>query len=198
MRALPECTIHHASSGSQVCAAFAAHTAFGYGWRFGGMEKKMKGRAKMIRSLRACDERSWDFVDRCSGCGGTGTLVSGGGAFPPEAEVARRFLELAGGEKARIVIIPTALEDEQINGRGEYSLEKYMEPFGATRYTVPHTRDRLTANRNDFVAPLKKATGVWIVGGSAAALVPIYLDTRTQSELEAVLGRTSKTSSCRL
>ena len=52
-----------------------------------------------------------------------------------------------------------------------------------------HTRDRAVANSASFVAPLKSATGVYLVAGNAGRYTDAYLGTRTQAELTAVLAR---------
>jgi cyanophycinase len=61
--------------------------------------------------------------------------------------------------------------------------------FGVTSITILHTRNRKTANSEDFVKPLRTARGVWISGGNAGRLAEAYLDTLTQREIEAVLRR---------
>ncbi len=52
-----------------------------------------------------------------------------------------------------------------------------------------HTRDRAEADREEFVAPLKTARGVWFSGGRQWRLVDAYMGTRTQREIESVLSR---------
>ena len=52
-----------------------------------------------------------------------------------------------------------------------------------------HTRDRAVANSDAFVAPLKSATGVYLIAGNAGRYADAYLGTRTQTELIAVLAR---------
>ncbi len=54
---------------------------------------------------------------------------------------------------------------------------------------VLHTRDRKTANSDSFVAPLRKANGVWLSSGNAGRFADAYLDTLTQKEIAAVLAR---------
>ena len=54
---------------------------------------------------------------------------------------------------------------------------------------VLHTRDRAIADSASFVAPLKSATGVYLVAGNAGRYADAYLGTRTQAELTAVLAR---------
>lgn len=115
-----------------------------------------------------------------------GTLVAAGGG-PLGQEIIDRFVDLAGGAAARIVVIPTAAEGESFEPEW-YGVMPFREA-GVDIVTVLHTRDPLTADGPDFVAPLMAATGVWISGGQQWRLVDAYLGTRTHRELEAVLAR---------
>lgn len=108
-----------------------------------------------------------------------GTLViAGGGKLGPD--VAKRFMELAGGPDASVVLIPTA--DPTIK-------ETFLKDAGFRNVTVLHTLSRAEANSKDFVRPLRKARAVWISGGRQWRLVDSYLDTRTLKELNGVLKR---------
>ncbi|MCI0432065.1 MAG: Type 1 glutamine amidotransferase-like domain-containing protein [Gemmatimonadetes bacterium] len=98
-----------------------------------------------------------------------------------------RFVELAGGADARIVVIPTAGEQEDFSD--DWSGLRPLRAAGARRITVLHTRDAREADTEKFVAPLRKATGVWIPGGRQWRLADVYLNTRTLRELFGVLRR---------
>lgn len=114
-----------------------------------------------------------------------GTLIVGGGL--EGKAVIGRFIELAGGPDASIVIIPTAGElDSLFEGSSDYVVLRH---FGARNLTILHTRSRDTANTAKFVAPLLRATGVWIGGGRQWRLVDAYSHTRTVNELHALLAR---------
>jgi aminobenzoyl-glutamate utilization protein B len=117
----------------------------------------------------------------------TGTLVIDGGGGNPEG--IRAFVALAGGPEAEIVLIPTADDGEMDAGTLERERQGFVEAFGVSRVTVLHTRDRAVADTEAFVAPLKKARGVWFGGGRQWRLVDAYLGTRTQREIENVLTR---------
>jgi cyanophycinase len=107
-----------------------------------------------------------------------GTLiVIGGGVVGPE--IRARFLSLAGGEDAPVVVIPTA------NEREDFLQDRKL----FKNVILLHTRSRDVANSEEFVAPLKKTRAVWISGGRQWRLVDAYLGTRTQRELEAFLER---------
>lgn len=116
----------------------------------------------------------------------TGALVVvGGGRIGPE--IWSRFIELAGGPEARIIYIPTAAEDSGIDEKRFYDSGSPLAKM--KNVTLLHTRDRAVADSEEFVAPLKKATGVWFGGGRQWRLVDSYYNTRTQREIENVLKR---------
>ena len=103
-------------------------------------------------------------------------------------EIWNRFVELAGGPaKADIVIVPTAGEDSTANGAPREK-EKLLS-LGVTRVTILHTRDAKVANQESFVAPIRKATGIWFVGGRHWRLADSYLNTLAHKEFNAVLSR---------
>jgi len=115
-----------------------------------------------------------------------GSLVIVGGAMQDPA-IVERFLALAGGKDAPIVVIPTA------DGGTSYDafwpgLRQFKEA-GATRLTILHTNDRSEADAEAFVQPIKEARGVWFGGGRQWRLADSYLNTRTHRELEALVGR---------
>jgi cyanophycinase len=112
-------------------------------------------------------------------------VVVGGGKIGPA--IVERFVGLAGGPDSSFVLIPTAAEDEELDLRKlEATFAKW---FGVQHVSVLHTRDRKEADSEAFVAPLRKARGVWFGGGRQWRLVDSYLNTLTQRELEAVLER---------
>src|SRR5262249_24019436 len=115
---------------------------------------------------------------------GTLLLVGGG---PSQSDLDAEFLQLAGGSAARIVVIPTAsfmpgdsasMRDPSRWGRG----------YGA-HVAVLHAFSRREADSEEFVKPLRDATGVWMTGGEAELLIVSYLGTRTERELKALLAR---------
>ncbi len=115
-----------------------------------------------------------------------GHLVIVGGAMRDPA-ILQRFIELAGGPEASIVVIPTAGAEEKYDATYP-GLQQFREA-GAKNLTVLHTRDRKVADSEEFVAPLKTARGVFFPGGRQTRLADAYLDTRTHRELEALLAR---------
>jgi cyanophycinase len=113
-------------------------------------------------------------------------MIVGGGAIPQS--IREKFIELAGGPDANFVYIPTAAEDGAIHLGGPGGDES-PKLFGLKNVTVLHTRSRSEADTEKFVAPLRKASGVWFGGGRQWRLVDSYLGVRTHKELSALLER---------
>jgi cyanophycinase len=114
-------------------------------------------------------------------------LITGGATEAPDI---KRFIEMAGGKNARIIMIPTAsvtVPTELTKLQEQYCGPK--TPWAEAHCTILHTTDRTVANSEAFVAPLKSATGVWLVGGRHWRLTDAYLGTRTLAELFKLLDR---------
>ncbi len=115
-----------------------------------------------------------------------GSLVIVGGALR-DPEIVRRFIELAGGPEAPIVVIPTA------GGAEAYGPDcrclELLRASGAVDLTVLHSYDPAEADTEAFVEPLRRAGGVWFPGGRQWRLADAYLGTRTERELWGVLER---------
>jgi cyanophycinase len=116
-----------------------------------------------------------------------GSLVIVGGAMQDPA-IVQRFIELAGGGDAPIVIIPTAGEADDEYHQYWSGLKQWRDN-GARNLTVLHTRDRKVANSEEFVKPIRAARGVFFAGGRQWRLADSYLDTLTHKELAALLNR---------
>ncbi len=112
-------------------------------------------------------------------------VIVGGGLRDPG--ILARFVDLAGGPEAPIVVIPTAgggeTYDESFRG-----LRGFREA-GVTDLTVLHTTDRDEANAPAFVEPLRRARGVWFPGGRQWRLADAYLGTLVHDALRDVLDR---------
>lgn len=116
-----------------------------------------------------------------------GTLVIVGGAMQ-DPVIVKRFIDLAGGPDAPIVIIPTAGEADDEYDQYWSGLKQWREN-GARKLTVLHTRDRKVADSDAFVQPIRDARGVFFAGGRQWRLADSYLETRTHRELAALLTR---------
>lgn len=121
-------------------------------------------------------------------------VVVGGGTLP--AAVRAEFVSLAGGKKAKVVVIPTA--SERADDPREH--EAYLKPWkaaGAASVVLLHARDAKAADQPEFVKPLQDATAVWFSGGDQSRLTKAYANTRTLTVIReryaagAVVGGTS-------
>jgi cyanophycinase len=114
-------------------------------------------------------------------------MVVGGGGMGPELYT--KFIELAGGPDALIVVVPTsggvgANYDSTTSG----SVRQFRNN-GAKRVAYLHSFDRKLTDTDSFVAVLKKAGGVWFDGGRQWNLVDAYGGTKTEREFMAVVDR---------
>ena len=116
-----------------------------------------------------------------------GTLVIVGGNMQDPA-IVKRFIDLAGGPEAPIVIIPSAGEADEDYHQYWSGLKQWREN-GARNLTVLHTRDRKVADSEAFVKPIREARAVFFGGGRQWRLADSYLDTLTHKELAALLDR---------
>jgi len=101
--------------------------------------------------------------------------------------IVKRFIDLAGGSDAPIVIIPTAGDADEYDNY--WSGLKQWRENGATNLTVVHTRDKKTADTEAFVKPIRAARGVFFAGGRQWRLADSYLNTLTHKAVEDVLKR---------
>jgi cyanophycinase len=112
-------------------------------------------------------------------------VISGGAERTPH--IIKRFIELAGGPDAPILVVPTSGDADEYD---EFypGLEEFREA-GAKNLAVLHTRDRAVADSEAFVKPLRTARGVWFMGGSHWRHADAYLNTKVHKELFALLDR---------
>jgi cyanophycinase len=113
-----------------------------------------------------------------------GTLLLSGAQTTPA--IVKRFLELAGGGAARIVVIPTADAMHRKQTNADVAM---LRRFGAANLELLHTTDRREANSTAFAEPLRKAQAVWICGGEQWRLADSYLHTLVHKELFGLLER---------
>jgi len=118
-----------------------------------------------------------------------GTLIIiGGNARDPI--FMEKFKEYAGGDDAKIIIVPTAWEDDQIEkDTGYVNFKARFEKAGFKNVTVLHTRDSKLANDPEFYAPITYATGVWFDGGRQWRIADGFLNTKAHEEFNKLLDR---------
>jgi cyanophycinase len=97
------------------------------------------------------------------------------------------FFELAGGTKARIVVIPTAVADAELR-----SPDKFLKPWIDLKplsVQVLHTRDPKKADDPTFVKPITEATAVFFTNGHRHRILDAYRGTLVQQELKKLQSR---------
>ncbi|HSS44564.1 MAG TPA: cyanophycinase [Thermoanaerobaculia bacterium] len=104
-------------------------------------------------------------------------LIVGGGPIP--AEVIKRFVELAGGSHAHIVVFPMASEDPTA---GTEQTEEFQQ-LGAHAERMVLTHEE--ADRETSAQRLDGATGIWFGGGDQSNLTKALAGTRTERAIQA-------------
>jgi cyanophycinase len=112
-------------------------------------------------------------------------VIVGGGGLPDT--VRDRFLELAGGEKGKLVVIPTA--SERAYRTHIYPGFTYWKTQGLASVAMLDTLDPKQANDPLFVKPLTEATAAWLDGGDQSRLANAYHGTAVEKELRRLLAR---------
>mgnify|MGYP001185223269 CR=1 FL=1 len=119
-----------------------------------------------------------------------GTLVIVGGGGKQAAAIFRKFVALAGGPEARIVIVPTALSSDPQYDYQNPSVARFAKTTMMLKHvTVLHTHDRKKADTRAFVAPIRAADAVWFTGGRQWRIADSYLGTRSEKEFHRLLKR---------
>jgi len=143
-----------------------------------------------IMMLAAVSEGSTPVTANVSSGPEKGWLVLHGGGTKREYGAMHRFVELSGGAKANIVVVLTPIELEILTPEFQAQYKSWWaSELGARNVTFLDTRNRQEADTDEFVAPLRKATGVWIMGGRMSYLLKYYLGNKTEQEIKAVVER---------
>jgi cyanophycinase len=124
------------------------------------------------------------IVEPATAIGGA-LVLHGGGAIADS--VRARFIELAGGPAARIVVIASANP-----GAETLDQDQVLAPWkahGPASVVLLHARSREQANDAASVQPLTQATGVWLGDGTPHGLTEVYQDTAVHRELRRLLDR---------
>jgi len=117
-----------------------------------------------------------------------GSLLIIGGNVGNTPSIWNKFVELAGGkENARIVVVTAALGDSAAYDQKDILLIKKIT--GIKEVTLLHTKSLKEANSEKFNEPLKKATGVYFMGGRQWRIADSYLNTLTHHAFFEVLNR---------
>ena len=99
-------------------------------------------------------------------------ILVGGGSVG--RDIWKRFIELAGGVTAPIVVIPTASGSR----RGSNRTARMLEGMGVKKVTILHETDPAKVNSEEFLDALRTAKGIWFGGGRQWRLVDAYSGTK--------------------
>ena len=117
-----------------------------------------------------------------------GPVMPIGGAedTEPGGEVLARFIDLAGGSKARIAVIPTASQDPRRSGEGYVKLFCDM---GAANAEWMRIAGREDAQGGPALTLVEQATGIFITGGDQSRLVELLVGTHVMEAIRAAHAR---------
>jgi cyanophycinase len=95
-----------------------------------------------------------------------------------------RFVELAGGAEADLLIIATASSEPDVLERAYAAA---FQRCGATTVRALRLVDREQANGDEAVSLLRRATGVFFTGGDQRRITTVIGGTRVDSQLHTLL-----------
>jgi cyanophycinase len=98
------------------------------------------------------------------------------------------FFALAGKDRAKIVVVPTALASGD-DPKTTDPLVGQWEKLKPASVVLLHTRDRKRADDPAFVKPLSEATGVWFTHGHTDRVLEAYRGTLVEKELRKLHAR---------
>jgi cyanophycinase len=110
-------------------------------------------------------------------------VIVGGGGMP--ADVSKRFIELAGGPEALIVVLPTANPDPLPADAGVGLLQR----GGAKNVKVLAAREFKDVEAPKTLELLKQARGIWFGGGRQWRFIDAYENTKAHAAFRDVLRR---------
>lgn len=112
-------------------------------------------------------------------------FIVGGGRISDSLR--QKFVDLAGGRRGRLIVIPTASESaDRPNADG--ILDPWKR-YGFQSLEILHTRLRDKANDPAFTGKIDFATGVWISGGDQSRVTAVFLGTAVEKKLHDLLKR---------
>jgi cyanophycinase len=121
-------------------------------------------------------------------------IITSGGSISEEL-----FVKLIDDPGAKVVFIPTAASSlrsqnkviwnpDKEENKNEFR-EDMLKRFKLEQITMLHTRDRETADSDEFIKPIREAKAVWISGGNPGRFTSVYAGTKVENELKALLKR---------
>jgi cyanophycinase len=112
-------------------------------------------------------------------------LIHGGGEMPKD--VTDRFIELAGGPDAPIVVLPIAAEGSLPEDESRDT--RVWTRVGAKNVRSLRARSRAEVESPEFAAAIENAKAVWFSGGRQWRFVDAYMGTKAEELFRGVLAR---------
>jgi cyanophycinase len=111
-------------------------------------------------------------------------IIGGGEDRKHDKEILSRFVELAGGRQARIVVITAA---SSIATEMWEIYDKAFGDLGVQQRTHLHLQSRQDANSEEHIKDILEATGIFMTGGDQKRLLAIIGGTALDAEMHAAL-----------
>jgi len=148
-----------------------------------------KGREDLTALRRAARDRADGFPPAKVGVPSVpkGTLVIIGGGGMPKGMI-ERFVELAGGKKAKIVVLPTAMPEPKSKPK-KGGIAGAFTKAGAAKVATLKGRTLAEVEGKESLAALGEATGIWFGGGRQWHFVDAYEGTKAVPLMFDVLKR---------
>lgn len=126
------------------------------------------------------------FDGRASHPGAFVLMIGGGGAAPERhtADLLSRFIRLAGGSQAPILILTTATGSPE---RQRQRTSSFLETLGAQNLCAPLIRTRAEADDPANVNALNNARGIYLTGGDQSKYTRILEGTACGDALRSAL-----------
>jgi cyanophycinase len=111
----------------------------------------------------------------------------------------QRFIHLAGGPDADLVVFPTASEEADT---GDYYRELFADDYGCRNVAVAEVHDRDDAMDEKLAERVRAADGIWFSGGDQRRITEALLDTPVGTAVVeawrrgATVGGTSAGTAC--
>ena len=112
-------------------------------------------------------------------------MAIGGAVDSEESIIFEEFIKRAGGAKAAVVVLPQA--SSLANTGSVYA--KVFQKLGVKQPMSLEFRDRVEADKKSHLDALRRATGIFITGGTQMRLTALMGGTRFEQELLAAYQR---------
>jgi cyanophycinase len=112
--------------------------------------------------------------------GGELVIIGGAEERDGDSAILREFVRLAGGKRARILLVAVASE---VPAQVESSYQRAFQRLGARSVRALGVRAREDANHDETLKAVREASGVFFTGGNQLRLTQLLGGTRLDTEL---------------